>query len=462
MSRVDHDGLRLPLGDGQHIFACGATGSGKTTTMRRVLAARTLTQHAALLILDQKGDEEDVEQMSRLAAAAEVPFVLIDPQDPASDRYQPLWGTPAQVAARAVEPIKQSEPYYYDMLRLHLDTVCRVLHAADRWPPSIPFLIDACHPLHYEALARSPAASATDHRHLAPPRRGARPVRVLAQGQRGSLRRRRPAAGRARARQPRDRHPRITPDGDAVAVGLVEALKARAVVMWRTHADVMPDEAAAMTVLALADLHDAAAQAGVPWTLMLDEFGAVIKMAASRAVAILQRGRSHGGQVIVVTQSVADPEALSGQPGLLPSLTDNFSGVVAHRQTAPESRDWLAKLMGTRALWQSTNQTTGHGSQHSGRGSARRVREFRIGSDTFAELGRGEAIIYTTLGPDPRRATILPVQFDDRAARAHRNRRASPLRAECPPRGAPARSRWVGARGRGTNGARSPQHTLLN
>jgi hypothetical protein len=87
-----------------------------------------------------------------------------------------------------------------------------------------------------------------------------------------------------------------------------------------------------MTVLALADLHDAAAEAGVPWTLMLDEFGAVIKMAASRAVAILQRGRSHGGQVIVVTQSVADPEALSGQTGLLPSLTDNFSGVVAHRQ----------------------------------------------------------------------------------------------------------------------------------
>jgi hypothetical protein len=110
------------------------------------------------------------------------------------------------------------------------------------------------------------------------------------------------------------------------------------------HADVMPDEAAAMTVLALADLHDAAGQAGVPWTLMLDEFGAVIKMAASRAVAILQRGRSHGGQVIVVTQSVADPEALSGQAGLVPSLTDNFSGIVAHHQTAPESRDWLAEL----------------------------------------------------------------------------------------------------------------------
>lgn len=64
--------------------------------------------------------------------------------------------------------------------------------------------------------------------------------------------------------------------------------------------------------------------------------------------------------------------------------------------------------MGTRALWQSTNQTTGHGSQHSGRGSARRVREFRIGSDTFAHLQRGQAIIYTTLGPEPQQTTIQP------------------------------------------------------
>ena len=134
----------------------------------RVLAARTLTQNAALLILDQKGDEEDVQQMSRLAAAAEVPFVLIDPQDPCSDRYQPLWGTPAQVAARAVEPIKQSEPYYYyyDVLRLHLDTVCRILHTADRWLPSIPFLIDACHPLHYEALGEIAQGLGDRHRPL--------------------------------------------------------------------------------------------------------------------------------------------------------------------------------------------------------------------------------------------------------------------------------------------------------
>ena len=55
---------------------------------------QTNASHAALLVLDQKGDLDDVEQLRRLAAAAGAPFVLIDPLDPDSDRYQPLWGAP--------------------------------------------------------------------------------------------------------------------------------------------------------------------------------------------------------------------------------------------------------------------------------------------------------------------------------------------------------------------------------
>ena len=207
--------------------------------------------------------------------------------------------------------------------------------------------------------------------------------------------------------------PRLTPGGEAVGVRLIEAMRQRAVVMWCTHADTMPKQAAAVSVLALADLHDAAEQGDAPWTLLLDEFGAVIKMAAERGVAILQRGRSHHGQVIVITQSVADIEALSQLPGLLASLTDNFTAVIAHRQTSPEARDWLAKMMGTRGLWQHTNQTTSHGQAHSGQGSARRVREFRVGADVFATLADGEAVIYNVHGPDPARAAILPVALTD-------------------------------------------------
>jgi hypothetical protein len=405
MTELEDRGPRLPLGAGQHLVLFGATGAGKTTTARRVIASRVLAQHTALLVLDQKGDPEDVEQLQALAAAADVPFILFDSQDPDTDRWQPLWGTPDVVAARAVEPIKQSEPYYYDVLRRHLDIVCKVLHARGTWPPSVPVLVDACHPGNYDQLRENAKALSDEFAELQQ-RVEAHEVYVKsAQGIQdlsGGVFRLEVAlalAGRTLVT------PRLTADGEQVGVRLVNALKQRAVVMWRTHADTMPDEAAALSVLALADLHDAAEQAGVEWTLLLDEFGAVIKMAAQRAVSILQRGRSHGGQVIMITQSVADVEALTGQTGLLASLTDNFAGVVAHRQTSPESRDWLAKLMGTRALWQSTSQTGGHG-QHTGRGSARRVREFRISSDTFGSLGSGEAVIYTPIAGEPVRGRI--------------------------------------------------------
>ncbi len=232
--------------------------------------------------------------------------------------------------------------------------------------------------------------------------------------------------------------PRITPDGEAVGVRLIEAVRERAVVMWRTHADTMPDEAAALSVLALADLHDAAERAGAPWTLLLDEFGAVIKMAAQRGVAILQRGRSHGGQVVVITQSAADIEALTGQPGLLASLTDNFTGIVAHRQTSPESAGLARETNGhPRAL-----------AKHPGdqRKPTRRPRE-RPPRPRIQDRSR------RVQHPAPRRSDHLhphrrrPRPNRDPAPRPprshpttdHPDRRTAPLRGRSPPRRLPAR-----------------------
>jgi hypothetical protein len=406
-------GPRLPVGTGQHAFLVGATGSGKTTTARRLITARVLGEGSSLVVIDQKGDPEDVEEMRRLAAAADVPFVLFDSQDPDTDRWQPLWGSADAVAAKATEAIKESEPYYYDVLRKHLSIVCRVLHAADKWPPSVPFLIDACEPTNYQAIVEIAQELPADH---APLRRAAQRHGRWVSSRKGTE----DIAGGALRLETalalassQIVTPRLTADRAMVGVSLVEALRRRSVVMWRTHVDVMPDEAGAITTLALADLHAAAAQEIGPWTLLLDEFGGVISTASHRALAILQRGRSHGGQVVVITQSVADVEALTSTPRLLDSLTDNFAAVVAHQQSSPDSRDWLARLMGTRELWQSTNQTDGHGSRLSGRGSSRRVREFRVPPDVFSQLDRGEAVIHTHEGRQAVRAQIISEQLPD-------------------------------------------------
>ena len=342
-----------------------------------------------------------------IAAAAGRTFILIDPRSPDTDRWQPISGDVGEIVARTVEPIKASEEYYSDMLRLYLGVVARVLHHAGCWPPSLPFLIDCCQLRRFPKLLKLASDDPELHRRVTE-------AGEWIESQEG---RKAVAGGAVRLQVVMGEAwrpvlaPRITPTGEHVAVSLAHAMTERAVVLWRTYVDDMPKEAAMITVLALADMYAAAQVAGAPWTLLLDEFGGVMHIAATRALAMLQRGRSHHGQVIVVTQSAADPEALTGQPGLLASLTDNFTGFAIHRQNAPETRDWLAKLMGTTAIWQSTDQTTGHGAAHSGNGSRRRVRQFRVGADTFAELGRGEAIIYSTLGGHPRRTRVLRARF---------------------------------------------------
>jgi hypothetical protein len=406
------DGARLPRRLGRHISFFGATGSGKTTSALRVAAARGLADHSAVIFIDQKVDRPAEAVLRQLAARAGRRFILIDPEDPDTDRWQPLWGAPADVVARAVEAIAQgSERYYPDMLRYHVGLVAEVLYASGAWPPAFSLLVDACQLQQFAAvlaLARSLGEehgelleSCEAHLDLVESREGREALR-------GGLVRLALVMGVAwRAVLT----PRRTPAGETVGVGFEHAIHAGDIVLLRTYVDKMKDEATAITLLALADLHSAAGIAGAQWTLLLDEFGSVVHMAADRALAMLQRGRTHHGQVLVVTQSAADIEALTQQTGLLASLSDNFSGFVAHRQTAPETRDWLAKLMGTTAIWQSTDQTVAHGTGSSGRGSRRRVREFRVGSDVFAELRDGEAIISTTLGPPPQRVRIHAVQF---------------------------------------------------
>ncbi|MCA1677962.1 MAG: TraG/TraD/VirD4 family protein [Actinobacteria bacterium] len=394
------------------------TGSGKTTSALRSAGGRVLKDHSALFFVDQKGDPYAEAFLRTLAAAMDVPFILFDPRADDSDHWQPLWGQrPAEVVARVLAGIQTSEPYYADVLRLHVGIVARVLHIAGYWPPSFPLLVEASQLTRFDRVLTIAAKHTDSHPELW--RRVQTHARFVAssEGHRalaGGLTRLDLVIGEAWRSV---LTPRPDPTGQPVGVSLTNAITERAVVLWRTHVDLMPDEAQTITAVILTDIHASAVEAQTEgparWTCLLDEFGAVVATAADQALALLQRGRTHEGQVLVVTQSIADMEALTGQPGLLASMADNFAGFIVHRQSAPESRDWLAKLMGTTALWQSTDQTSAHAA--TGAGSRRRVREFRISSDTFSELRVGEAVIHTTLGPPSTISQVQPLQLRTRS-----------------------------------------------
>ena len=115
----------------------------------------------------------------------------------------------------------------------------------------------------------------------------------------------------------------LTPRGDGRAVQLPRAMRAGAIVLWRTWVEDLPDEAEAITALALADIVAAAAElrGETEWMVVLDEFGSVMEGNASRgALGVLGRARSSGGQAIVVTQSAADIPTATGMESLRESL----------------------------------------------------------------------------------------------------------------------------------------------
>ena len=161
------DRARVPRSAGRHVAAFGATGSGKTTSVLRAAAGRTLADHAALLLIDQKGDPPTEEMLRRLAATARRPFILLDPKAADTDHWQPVWGQPSEVVARALAGIQTSEPYYADVLRQHVTLVAEILTASGQWPPSLPALCDAAQLRRYRQLAQLATQVAATHPEIA-------------------------------------------------------------------------------------------------------------------------------------------------------------------------------------------------------------------------------------------------------------------------------------------------------
>ena len=141
---VKEDQGRVPRGEGRHLLVLGGTGSGKTVSADRIALGRVLTDGVPALVLDPKGDERLRADLESLANYVGRPFVVFDPMDEESDRWDPLWSSePGRTVARILSPIESSEPYYADTLRIHLGVVAEALQLLGLWPVSMPLLLEA-------------------------------------------------------------------------------------------------------------------------------------------------------------------------------------------------------------------------------------------------------------------------------------------------------------------------------
>lgn len=388
---LDNKGtLKVASGPGRHIFACGRTGSGKTRTIERLLAHR-LRAGAGIVVIDPKPDPGLHDFLRAAAAAVGRPFYLIDPSHPDAVPYNPLAdkepSTAADVAAAGYE---FSEPHYLTAMQLHLDVCARVIDA-HHGHVTLPLLAQVSgdtgeqrlrHWAHGTPLDED-VSSHFDELTASRARREAVAAAVI---------RMRGVANRRWA-------PSWHPDDQGRTLSLRDAVRERAVILLRPISALGHTEAQIVSAMILADLAACCTQLDQErddWVCFVDELSAVLGTRGMEGlIALYQRARSAGGQMIVATQSTADLAAFTDNDRFTDSLAENWSTLIAHTQVTQTSREWISMLCGTREVWQSTDRTVGHGVSTEGSGSARRAAEFMVHPDELHQLTVGEVVVYT-------------------------------------------------------------------
>ncbi|HLI60784.1 MAG TPA: hypothetical protein VKV21_14075 [Solirubrobacteraceae bacterium] len=137
--------LELPAELATHVFVPGASGSGKTTTLMRLMSG-AIANWYGIVIVDCKGG--DLGEVARkLAERYEMPFQLVDPDAPKSLGYNPCSGDAASVANKLLGAFTYSPQaeIYKNIAMEAIPVVVRGLQAAKR-PVTLEALYEAFGP----------------------------------------------------------------------------------------------------------------------------------------------------------------------------------------------------------------------------------------------------------------------------------------------------------------------------
>lgn len=123
-----------------------------------------------------------------------------------------------------------------------------------------------------------------------------------------------------------------------------------------------------------------------PFSIYIDEFDA---FATEPFVTFLNKGRSSGFMIHIAHQTLSD--LLKVSPQFAGQIMGNTNVRFVFRQDDPKDAETWAKFFGTKTVVKSTWQTKNGGK--SGMESNRDAQEFRISPDTIKELRTGECVI---------------------------------------------------------------------
>ncbi len=408
----DPRGRVVALSDHQlaaHALIVGASGAGKSTTMLGILTTQ-VRRGRPVIAIDMKGSPAFAAALERASVAAGRGLRIWSPDGPG--HWNPLaYGNATALKDKLIATERFSEPHYQRAAERYVQTVLQVLHARG---PGTPARLD-------EVVALMEPGR------LAAALRGVRgPLAERVEDYLGSLTGDQVSAARGLGTRlallsESCAGPYLMPGGrPETSIDLRAGLDGGDVILFSLNASVYGKLAAQLGALAIQDLVSAsgyrlagAERAAVPATIAIDEFSA---LGDDHLLALLARARESGISVLTATQEMADLQRAA------PGFRDQVLGIVgvkiAHRQDVPESAETIAKMAGTRWVWDETRHVRGLLTAGGGaRASRRQVERFLVDPNEIKTLPVGHAVALTKLPTaDVRRVRVARTPPPARAA----------------------------------------------
>ena len=348
---VEHgSGRAVELGDvhlAAHGLIVGASGSGKSTTLLRILSEEVARGHPVVAI-DLKGSPGFASSLERAAAEAGRSFRLWTLDGPS--QWNPLAsGNPTELKDKLIATERFTEPHYKRAAERYAQLALRTMTELD---PERPVTLERVVEMLSPPRLREAAAG------LEPRRREEVAAYV------GSLTRDQVSAVRglgSRLAIITESHTgaflRHARDG----IDLRRALTDRQVVLFSLNSASYGQLAAQIGTLVVQDLVTAAGdrlRAGRSDRafVAIDEFSA---LGSDNVMALVARARESGISVFVATQELIDLDRAA--EGLRDQVTGNTGVKIAHRQDVPDSAEAVSRMAGTFKDWERSFTRGPHG-----------------------------------------------------------------------------------------------------
>ena len=400
--------LRMGAESGRHALMLGASGSGKTTSLKQVVLAHLKAGRGAVVV-DMKADIGLREFFLWEGACLGTPLAWWS-LDPGEDWNGPgYWnplarGNPSELKDKLIGCEEFSERHYEAMYERYLLNLFRALDGPARaWERNLRKVVDLL----------DPSALLADLRHVKDEEVASEIERYL------------------RGLTP-DQHKHLHGLQDRLAllvegghgkyltgsdIDLLDTVAKGGLVLFSLDSSRFGATAKLVGNLVIQDLKTICGQLESqpnlkrPSLLAVDEFSG---LDADHIAGLFQRGRSAGMSVLLATQEFADMRRVEDR--FCDQVVGNVEWILAGRQNNPESAELVAGIAGTEEVWTHTFQTEDRLSQlqkdgqfwrESGMGTKHVGREFLVSPDEIKRLGVGRAVL---IEKNPNRTKVLKVR----------------------------------------------------